>query len=153
MPKKVVLPTDLAACHAIIRMQAQQPEEERARAAKAEAERDAALQLAFRKKIERYLADPKQFVLDFGEIKAKLGAWIDEHIDHTTIYQRGDSLMEAMAAINGAAGLKPYYAMDVAPTAEAMAELIFGVAQSLLDAEVVRVVVHETPNCSAAWMP
>ncbi len=67
MPKKVVLPTDLAACHAIIRMQAQQLEEERARAAKAEAERDAALQLAFRKKIERYLADPKQFVLDFGD--------------------------------------------------------------------------------------
>ena len=93
------------------------------------------------------------FVLDFGEIKAKLGAWIDEHLDHTTIYQRGDSLMEAMAAISQAAKLKPYYAMDAAPTAEALAELIFSVAQGLLDAEVVRVVVHETPNCSAAWAP
>ncbi len=51
----------------IIRMQAQQLEEERARVVKAEAERDAALQLAFRKKIERYLPDPKQFVLDFGD--------------------------------------------------------------------------------------
>jgi len=67
MTKELALPNDLAACHAIIRMQAQQLEEERARAAKAEAERDIALQLAFRKKIERYLPDPKQFVLDFGD--------------------------------------------------------------------------------------
>ena len=67
MTKELALPNDLAACHAIIRMQAQQLEEERARVAKAEAERDAALQLAFRKKIERYLPDPKQFVLDFGD--------------------------------------------------------------------------------------
>jgi transposase len=67
MTKELALPNDLAACHAIIRMQAQQLEEERARAAKAEAERDIALQFAFRKKIERYLPDPKQFVLDFGD--------------------------------------------------------------------------------------
>jgi len=67
MVKEVVLPNGLAACHAIIREQAQQLEDQKARTAKAEAERDAALQLAFRKKIERYLADPKQFVLDFGD--------------------------------------------------------------------------------------
>ncbi|MFM7289640.1 MAG: transposase, partial [Planctomycetia bacterium] len=67
MTKEIVLPNDLAACHAIIRSQAQQLEEEKARVAKLQAERDAALQFAFRKKIERYLADPKQFVLDFGD--------------------------------------------------------------------------------------
>jgi len=60
MTKAVVLPTDLAACHVVIR-------ELTERVAKAEAERDAALQFAFRKKIERYLADPKQFILDFGD--------------------------------------------------------------------------------------
>jgi transposase len=60
MTKAVVLPTDLAACHAVIR-------ELTERVAKAEAERDAALQFAFRKKMERYLADPKQFILDFGD--------------------------------------------------------------------------------------
>jgi transposase len=67
MTKEIVLPSDLAACHAIIRDQAKQIEDQKARVVKAEAERDAALQLAFRKKIERYLADPKQFVLDFGD--------------------------------------------------------------------------------------
>jgi hypothetical protein len=52
MTKEVVLPSDLAAYHAIIREQAQQLEDQKARIAKAEAERDAALQLAFRKKME-----------------------------------------------------------------------------------------------------
>jgi transposase len=60
MTKELALPNDLAACHAIIRDQAE-------RIATLQAERDAALQLAFRKKIERYLPDPKQFVLDFGD--------------------------------------------------------------------------------------
>ena len=59
MTMKLRLPNDLAACHAIMRDQA-------ARIAKLEKERDAALQLAFRKKLERYQHDPKQFVLDFG---------------------------------------------------------------------------------------
>ncbi len=35
--------------------------------AKLQAERDAALQFACRKKIERYINEPKQFVLDFGD--------------------------------------------------------------------------------------
>jgi len=59
MTMKLRLPNDLAACHAIMRDQA-------ARIAKLEKERDAALQLAFRKKLERHQHDPKQFVLDFG---------------------------------------------------------------------------------------
>jgi transposase len=60
MTKNVVLPTDLDACHTIIRDLSE-------RVTKLEAERDAALQLAFRKKLERYIADPKQFILDFGD--------------------------------------------------------------------------------------
>ena len=60
MTKELVLPNDLAACHAIIR-------DITAQMAQLTKERDAALQLAFRKKIERYLPDPQQFVLDFGD--------------------------------------------------------------------------------------
>jgi transposase len=60
MTKAVVLPTDLEACHAMIRDLAD-------RVTVLEAERDAALQFAFRKKIERYTADPNQFILDFGD--------------------------------------------------------------------------------------
>ncbi|MFM8709621.1 MAG: transposase, partial [Planctomycetia bacterium] len=74
MTKEIVLPNDLAACHAMLRakdrlieQQSQRLEEQKIEIAKLEKERDAALQFAFRKKIERYLADPKQFVLDFGD--------------------------------------------------------------------------------------
>jgi transposase len=74
MTKELVLPNDLAACHAmiakqqrVIDRQTDLLEDQKVEIAKLEKERDAALQLAFRKKIERYLADPKQFVLDFGE--------------------------------------------------------------------------------------
>jgi transposase len=74
MTKELVLPNDLAACHALlakqqrlIQRQTDLLEDQKIEIAKLEKERDAALQLAFRKKIERYLADPKQFVLDFGD--------------------------------------------------------------------------------------
>jgi hypothetical protein len=60
MTKELVFPNDLAACHAINRDQAE-------RVARLQAEREAALQLAFHKKIERYLPDPEQFVLDLGD--------------------------------------------------------------------------------------
>jgi transposase len=74
MTKELVLPNDLAACHALLakqqRLLQQQSdllEDQKIEIAKLAKERDAALQLAFRKKIERYLTDPKQFVLDFGD--------------------------------------------------------------------------------------
>ena len=74
MADESTYPNDLAACHSLLHgkdrlidQQFQRLEEQKAQIAKLQAERDAALQLAFRKKIERYLPDPKQFVLDFGD--------------------------------------------------------------------------------------
>jgi transposase len=84
MTKTVVLPADLSACHVIIRDQAE-------RIAKLQAERDAALQLAFRKKIERYLADPKQFILDFGDSPEVVDAAegiTDAALESVTGYER-----------------------------------------------------------------
>jgi len=67
-------PNDLAECHALIRardlliaQQVSQLEEQKAEIAKVSAERDQALQLLFRKKMERYLEDPQQFVKDVGQ--------------------------------------------------------------------------------------
>jgi transposase len=74
-------PNDLAECHALIagqrrelamrdrliEQQVSQLEEQKAELAKVSAERDAALQLLFRKKMERYLEDPQQFVKDVGD--------------------------------------------------------------------------------------
>ena len=74
-------PSDVAECHALlaeqqrelairdrlIAQQVSQLEEQKAELAKVSAERDQALQLLFRKKIERYLEDPQQFVKDVGD--------------------------------------------------------------------------------------
>ena len=57
----------IAAHVALVDQQSRQLEEQKAALAKVTAERDLALQRAFRKKIERYLNDPKQFVIDFGD--------------------------------------------------------------------------------------
>ncbi len=61
------LDRELSAKELLIRQQAIQLEEQKAEIAKVSAERDLAFQLAFRKRIERYLPDPKQFILDFGD--------------------------------------------------------------------------------------
>jgi len=81
MAEETSYPNDLAECHALIaeqhrelamrdRLIAQQAtllEEQKAEIAKVSAERDQALQLLFRKKMERYLEDPQQFVKDVGD--------------------------------------------------------------------------------------
>jgi len=74
MTTATAFPDDLATCHALlaskdrlIEQQSDRLEEQKQQIAKLAAERDAALQLAFRKKVERYLHDPKQFILDFGD--------------------------------------------------------------------------------------
>jgi hypothetical protein len=81
MKPAAAFPDDLAACHAMLADNARalatkdgvieqledRVEEQKRELAKALAERDAALQLAFRKRQERYLDDPNQFLLDFGD--------------------------------------------------------------------------------------
>lgn len=61
------LDREIAAKDRLIEQQAMQLEEQKAELAKVAAERDAALQLLFRKKMERYLEDPQQFVKDAGD--------------------------------------------------------------------------------------
>jgi len=93
-------------------------------------------------------------VLDFGQIKSTVGAWIDEHLDHTTAYERGDSLMGDFADSARESGCKPFYEMDVPPTAENLACLLGRVSTELLKGfAVTRVRVYETPNCYAEWAP
>ena len=74
MTRAPAFPDDLAACHAmlaekdsLIDQLADRIEEQQEKLAKVSAELNAALQLAFRKKQERYLRNPDQFTLDFGD--------------------------------------------------------------------------------------
>ena len=89
MTLATAFPDDLAACHAmlaemgaaltekdaalashgsVIEQLEHRVEEQKRELAKVSAERDVAFQLAFRKRQERYLDNPNQFRLDFGDI-------------------------------------------------------------------------------------
>lgn len=94
------------------------------------------------------------FVVDFGVVKQKVGRWIDDNLDHTTILQLHDPLEAALRTENIRLGLRPVFLMDGPPTAENLAMLLFTTASALLVSDrlrVVEVVVHETPNCSARY--
>lgn len=94
------------------------------------------------------------FVIDFGDIKKIVGGWIDDNWDHTCVYQFGDPLMGELSNLSREAGLRPFYVLDYAPTAENMARHLYERATVLLaDAhiEVVEVAIWETPTSVARW--
>lgn len=89
-------------------------------------------------------------IVDFGEIKATLGAWIDQHWDHTMIICDQDPMLEAFKADLHA--FKPPYITEWNPTAENMASFLLAKASSLLKdtyLTITSVIVWETPNCKA----
>ena len=69
--------------------------------------------------------DSLGMVLDFTEIKNVIQTWIDKDLDHRMILRKDDPVVEMMQKMG-----EPYYLMDVNPTAEAIARLIFEYAQS-----------------------
>lgn len=94
------------------------------------------------------------FVVDFGVVKRIVGGWIDANWDHTMIFQAGDLVMVRMRNAAMGEGLREWYELPDAPTAENMAKYLFAKADELLSDErvtVQKVVIWETPNCSATW--
>lgn len=64
--------------------------------------------------------DQGGMVRDFTEIKETIQQWIDAELDHRMILRKDDPLIPALQA-NG----DPYHVLNVNPTAEAIAKLIF----------------------------
>jgi 6-pyruvoyltetrahydropterin/6-carboxytetrahydropterin synthase len=89
--------------------------------------------------------DDRGMVLDFSEIKRVLSRWIDDNLDHRMILNRADPLVPVLQGMN-----EPFYLMDVNPTAENIAKLIFQVASDN-GLPVVDVRMWETPNCCATY--
>lgn len=88
-------------------------------------------------------------VVDFGVIKEKLGTWLDENWDHTTILWDQDK--ELGNAIANQTGQNIYY-MPTNPTAENIAAyLLDTICPTLFDKplQVTSIIVQETPNCKA----
>lgn len=99
--------------------------------------------------------DAQGFVVDFGVLKARVGAWIDEHWDHAFIYHEKDRVTRIMlGAFEGQANERPrQFRLPSNPTAENMADyLLREVCPHVLGgtgATVVRVDIWETENCYA----
>ena len=91
--------------------------------------------------------DSRGMVLDFGEIKQSISRWIDENLDHRMILCRDDPAVAVLQQLG-----EPLYLIDVNPTAENIARLIFDhcAAEGL---PVVEVCIWETPHCSATYHP
>lgn len=89
--------------------------------------------------------DDRGMVLDFSEIKESVNRWIDENLDHRMILHRDDPAVAVLRGMN-----EPVYLMDVNPTVENIARLIFDVAKDK-GLPVVEVQMWETPRCSAEY--
>lgn len=93
-------------------------------------------------------------VVDFSVVKEKLGGWIDENWDHTTIVNKDDVQLYVFCSTdNVERGKRRPFLINGEPTAENIADVLLQVAQLMLEEahgiKVVSVEVFETPNCSA----
>lgn len=88
-------------------------------------------------------------VVDFGVIRERLGAWVDENWDHTTIlFERDKELGKSISDITG----QNIFYLPTNPTAENMAAYLLEKVCPILFADLnivcVGIRLHETPNCS-----
>ena len=84
-------------------------------------------------------------LMDFSKLKQTLGKWIDDHLDHRMILHRDDPALEYLRAQG-----EPIYVMDLNPTAENIAKLIFDQAR-FFGFPVVEVKLWETASCYAVY--
>lgn len=89
--------------------------------------------------------DNRGMLLDFGEMKRIVQQWIDAELDHRMILRRNDPAIPALQELG-----EPLVLIDVNPTTENLAKLIFDYAKQQ-GLPVVEVQFWETPKCSAAY--
>ncbi len=89
--------------------------------------------------------DPLGMVVDFSQLKRVVGAWIDAHLDHRMILHRDDPVLPELRRQG-----EPIYLLDVNPTAENIAKVIFDVAASQ-GFPVTQVALWETDDSFAVY--
>lgn len=91
--------------------------------------------------------DDLGMVMDFGQIKRIVGSWIDATLDHKMLLHRQDPVLAYLLQQG-----EPVHILDVNPTAENIARLIydFTAAQGF---PIVEVQLWETDSCYASYAP
>ena len=90
--------------------------------------------------------DSRNMVVDFGDIKRLVKAWIDRELDHRMILRYDDPLVEALQALG-----EPVYLLDSNPTVERIARLVYDISREQ-GLPVARVTVWETPSSWATYV-
>jgi 6-pyruvoyltetrahydropterin/6-carboxytetrahydropterin synthase len=86
-------------------------------------------------------------VEDFTRLKRVVGGWIDETLDHKMLLHRDDPALPLLRQLG-----EPVYVLDVNPTAENIARLIFDYTAGQ-GFPVVEVGLWETEACHASYRP
>ena len=89
--------------------------------------------------------DALGMVVDFSVLKRIVGTWIDQTLDHRMILRRDDPILPALRAAN-----EPVHVIEVNPTAENIARLIFDYAKDH-GFPVTEVKLWETESCYASY--
>lgn len=89
--------------------------------------------------------DDRGMVLDFSDIKRVISTWIDQNLDHRMILREDDPAVPSLQQLG-----EPLYLMDVNPTAENIARVIYEVTQEH-GFPIVETRLWETPKCFATY--
>jgi 6-pyruvoyltetrahydropterin/6-carboxytetrahydropterin synthase len=89
--------------------------------------------------------DPRGMVVDFSDLKRVVGTWIDQAIDHKMLLHKDDPAVPHLRELG-----EPLFLLDVNPTAENIARLIFDFTAKN-GFPVVEVQLWETDNCFASY--
>ncbi len=89
--------------------------------------------------------DALGMVVDFSRLKRIVGGWIDEQLDHKMLLHKDDPMLPLLRQHG-----EPVYVLDVNPTAENIARLIFDFT-ARQGFPVVEVKLWETESCFASY--
>lgn len=95
--------------------------------------------------IEAPSLDDRGMVLDFSDIKKVVASWIDNNLDHRMLLHRDDPAVPMLKQMN-----EPLFLLDVNPTAENIAKLIYDFTKEH-GFPIVECNLWETPHCFATY--
>lgn len=93
--------------------------------------------------------DQMGFVVDFVELRDKVGKWVDENWDHAFLVNQQDQ--ELLRALNMLKEKKIFVFHNENPTAEVMAKYLYGHVHKLYGDLVSKVRIWESPNQYAEY--
>lgn len=89
------------------------------------------------------------FVVDFVELRDRIGEWVDENWDHAFLLNDQDE--ELLRALSSLSEKKLFLFRNVNPTAEAMARHLYDRVRGLYGDMVLKVRIWESPNQYAEY--